>query len=316
MRLSLFIFFISLRFFAQDFTAIKEKTTTYRGHITAEKLAKKIASDFSSDEDKVKAIFCWLTENIRYDLDEFYNPKHKTTNFRYRTLEEKEQILQAIKDKRVTKTLNSRKAVCEGYAQTFAKVCNLLAIENEVIKGYARGSFNDIGNPISQANHAWNAVKINNQWMYIDATWGAGHQNNGKWHRVFKPYFFDMKKETYFKTHLPEDSLWKLRVGRMDIDTFYNQPIYSDSFLTSTYTLEKPFDGFLKRDENGLVSVTMQNLDANSKVHFGFIGEQYAKKATIENLNGSTTASVLAPKNAQLAFFLIDMEVLLTFKIL
>ena len=314
---SLFLtLFISFSIFSQDFSKIKEKTNTYSGLLTAEQLSKKIATDFSSETDKVKALFSWMTKNIRYDLEEYYNPKNKTTSFRYRTIEEKNKILQGIKDKTVNETLRTRKGVCEGYAQTFAKVCNLLNIENEVISGYARASYNDIGKPIQQANHAWNAVKINNKWIYIDATWGAGYQNNGKWYREFKPYFFNMKKETYFKSHLPENTSWVLKVGRIDKKTFYNQPIYSHRFLDTNYKLISTNSGFLKKDKNGKISISLKNVTPNQKIHFGFLGEQFAKEAEITTKNGITTASISPPRNAKQVFLMIDIEVMITFKVI
>lgn len=316
MKSLLLSFFLSFSIFAQDFSTIKEKTNKYPGLLTAEKLAKHIASDFSSEEDKVKALFCWMTKNIRYDLEEYYNPSNKRTTFRYRTIEEKNTIIQGIKDKTVSETLKRRKGVCEGYAQTFAKVATLLNIENAVISGYARASFNEIGNPIQQPNHAWNAVKIKNNWTYIDATWGAGHQNNGKWHREFKPYFFNMKKEHYFKTHLPEESVWRLKVNRMDKITFYKQPIYSHRFLTTNYKLISPANGFIKKDKNGKITVSLKNIAPNQKIHFGFLGDQYAKEGAITIKNGITTASILPPTNASLAFLMIDLEVMLHFKVL
>lgn len=318
MFMKLFTLFlcISMSLFAQDFTTIKTKTDRYAAVLTAEKLAKNIAKDFSSDEEKVKALFCWLTKNIRYDLKEFYNPASKSTRFRYRTIEEKNSILQGLKDQRVSKTLSSRKGVCEGYAQTFAKVCNLLAIENEVIKGYARASFTEIGSPIQIPNHAWNAVKINGAWVYIDATWGAGHQYNGKWLRKFKPYFFDMKKEKYFKTHLPEESIWRLRVARMDKTSFYNQPLFSYHFLTTDYKLTHEITGFLKKDKNGKIHISFNNIQPSQKIHFGFLGEQFAKEATINITNGVTTASITPSKNAKQVSLLIDLNVMVSFKIM
>jgi len=316
MKLLTLFLCISVSVFAQDFANIKSKTDNYSGMLTVEELTNNIKTDFKSEENQVKALFSWLTKNIRYDLEEFYNPKNKRTSFRYRTLEEKENILQALKDVRVNETLSSRKAVCEGYAQTFAKVCNLLEIENEVIKGYARSSYNDIGKPIEQPNHAWNAVKINNQWIYVDATWGAGHQNNGKWLRKFKPYFYDIKKETYFKTHLPEDTVWRLRIERMDKTVFYNQPIYSHHFLTSDYELLHITSGFLKKDKDGKVQLSLKNVPQNKKIHFGFIGEKFAKKPEIEINNKTTTVSIIPPKNATEIYLLIDLEVMVNFKII
>jgi len=316
MKLLTLFLCISMSIFAQDFTIINSKTDLYSGVLTAEKLAKNIKSDFKSEENQVKALFSWLTKNIRYDLEEFYNPTNKRTRFRYRTLKEKEYILQAIKDERVEKTLSSRKGVCEGYAQTFAKVCNLLNIKNEVIKGYARSSYNDIGNPIQQPNHAWNAVEINNKWIYIDATWGAGHQNNGKWERKFKPYFYNIKKETYFKTHLPEDSKWRLKVARLDKATFYNQPMYSHRFLVTNYELLNTSSGFLKKGNDGKIHLSLKNVQPNQKIHFGFLGEKFAKTPEIIHKNGITTVSITPPTTATLASLLIDLEVMVNFKIM
>jgi len=316
MKLFLFLLCLSTSIFAQDFTDIKSKTDVYARSFTADKLAKKIQSDFSSKEDQVKAIYAWLTKNIRYDLQEFYHPTNKTSHFRYRTLEEKEAKIQALKDKQVSATLSSRKAVCEGYAQTFAKVCNLLHIENEIIKGYARASFNEIGKPLQQSNHAWNAVKINKKWIYIDATWGAGHTNNGKWERMFKSYFFDMKKKNYFKTHLPEESIWRLRVARMDKTTFYNQPIYSYSFLQEDYNLVNKTSGFLKVDKNGKIHIPIGNMDSTKKIHFGFVGEKFAKEADITIKNGVTIASVIVPRNVTYVSLLIDLDLMVSFKII
>ena len=167
MRFLTLFLFIAFKSFAQDFTAITTKTDTYKRINSAEKLAEKIEKDFSSDEDKVKAIFCWLTSNISYDLEEYYNPSSRRKSFRYRTEEEKEQILQAIKDETVLETITTKKSVCEGYAQTFTKVCTLLNIESEVISGYARFGYQEIGKPQPNSNHAWNAVKINNEWLYF-----------------------------------------------------------------------------------------------------------------------------------------------------
>ena len=312
----LITFFISLSLFSQDISTIKQKTDRYSHKLSVEKLAKKINADFTSDENKAKAIFCWLTQNISYDLEEFYNPTNKKRSFKYRTIEEKNAILQGFKDEIVAETLKDNKAVCEGYAQTFAKVCNLLQIENAVIKGYVRASFNDIGKPRQQPNHSWNAVKLNNEWVYIDATWGAGHQINGKWLRKFKPYYFDIKKDTYFKSHFPEEDLWILKVGQIHKDDFYKQPIYSHRFLNTNYKLVQPTNGFLKKEKDGSIRISLKNIDATKKIHFGFLGEKYAKPAIISSNNGVTTASIIPPKNASQTFLMVDLEVILYFKLL
>lgn len=310
-----FIFFlISFSVFSQDFSKIKAKTDTYYTIRNAKDLAERINSDFSSEEEKVKALFCWITDKIKYDLKEFYNPNRETqTRFRYRTLEERDKILEEIKDKLVTKTLSSRKGVCEGYAQTFAKVCNLLGIENEIIKGYVRTNYRDINRPVSLPNHAWNAVKINNKWMYIDTTWASGFVINGQWEKKFIPYFYNIPVKTYFKTHYPEKSIWKLRVGRMEKNDFYNQPIHTYAFLTSDVELTSPLSGVLRKNRDGKIEIQLQNVQPTQSIHVGFLGDPMAKTPIISTKNGITTVSTQVPKNTNQLFLMIDGIVVLEF---
>ncbi len=300
--------------FSQDFSNITSKTNTYTNITRVEDLAEKIGKDFSSDEDKVKAVFCWLTSNIRYDLEEYYNPSSKRTAFRYRTEEEKEKILQDMRDNLVAETLISKKAVCEGYAQAFTKICDLLDIESEVIKGNTRFGYLDIGKPKYESNHAWNAVKINDEWKYFDATWGAGSVVNGAWKSYFKPYYYDIPKQHYFKTHFPEKSIWKLRIGRITTEEFYNQPIYMDGFLESDVTLIYPQTGIIKKDQQGNITIKLKNASAKN-ILLGFLGSNIAKRPTINSLNEITTITFLPPPHAQECFLLIDREAAIQFLI-
>ncbi|WP_299160825.1 transglutaminase domain-containing protein [uncultured Tenacibaculum sp.] len=301
---------------AQDFSSVDNTVHSYPKLITAEKLATKIASDFTTDENKIRAVFIWLAKNVTYNLEELYNPKQKRIAFRYRNEAEKQAKIKAIKDNIVRSTLATRKAVCEGYAQTFSKVCTLLNIENEVIKGYVRNSSYDIGKIMNNTNHAWNAVKINNKWQYIDATWAAGAVMNGKWQRNFNNYYFNIPKEKYFFTHYPEDSLWQLRIKRMGIDEYFNQPIYTSSFLKKDYILSKPTSGILKKDANSAIKITLKNIKSNQEIHFGFRGHQYMKQPTVSFKNNAAEITIVPPSNSKEAFLIIDGQVVLEFLII
>lgn len=313
-RLFLFIILHSSIGFTQDFSSIEKITKEYPKHLSATKLADKIATDFITPEQQVKAVFYWVSQNIRYDLDDFYNPKQKRVQFRYRNEAEKQQKIQEIKNKIVDKTLNTRKAVCEGYAQTITKICTLLNIESEVIKGYVRNSFHDINKVRNNPNHAWNAIKINNKWIYIDATWAAGAVFNNKWRKKFNPYFYNIPKDKYFKTHLPENTLWQLRVGRISKEQFYNQPIYDSSFLNSDLQLISPKKGIL--NNKPVIEFKIKNLKPHQKIFFGFSGNQYAQKPNkISFKNNVASITINLPKNTKGLFLIIDNEVVLDFLI-
>ncbi|CAM1352482.1 transglutaminase domain-containing protein [Tenacibaculum insulae] len=312
----LFLFlFISIPTFlsAQKFLEVDTKIKTYPKLITASKLADKISTDFNSDEEKVRAVFSWLSFNIRYNLDEFYNPKQKRIHFRYKDEADKQAKIRAIKDNIVKKTLSSRSAVCEGYAQTFGKVCTLLNIENQVVKGYVRNSSYDIGRVTKTTNHAWNAVKLNNKWIYIDATWAAGAVTNGKWQHYFNDYFFNIPKQKYFYTHFPEDKLWQLRVKRMSLNTYFKQPIYTPFFLKKDYKLIKPNSGILYKKEDGSVSLTLKNIRKNQSILCGFRGFKYAKKPRTSFNKNMVIINIIPPKNSKEIYLIIDNDVVLEF---
>ena len=313
-QLFFFLFLLTYSVNAQDFSLIEAKVADYPKLTTAENLTKKIAHDFHTKEQQVKATFYWLTHNIRYDLDGYYHPKQKRIAFRYRNEQEKLEKLQAIKDEIVSETLQNREALCEGYAQTFAKICTLLNVENEVVKGYVRNSINDIANPKSTTNHAWNAVKINNQWVYIDATWAAGFVKNGKWLSAFNEYYYNIPKEKYFKTHYPESKFWQLRVGKMVKEDFYNQPIYTPSFLHSSLQLVFPNKGVL--DSNKPIEIYIKNLSQNQTVFLGYSGYRYAiKPDKISTENNITKVTTTPPKNSKQLYLIVDEEVVLEFLI-
>jgi len=51
-------------------------------------------------------------------------------------------------------------AVCQGYALAFKLCMDILGIESKVILGMT-----------PEGKHAWNAVKLDGEWYYIDVTW-------------------------------------------------------------------------------------------------------------------------------------------------
>ncbi len=300
--------------FAQNFSSIEEITKEYPKYLSADKLAQQISVDFKTPQQQVKAVFYWVSKNINYDLDNFYNPKQKRIRFHYKDEVEKQQKIKAIKDEIVTKVFTTRKAVCEGYAQTIAKVCNILNIENEVIKGYVRNSLNDINNVRNIPNHAWNAIKINDKWMYMDATWAAGAVFNNKWQKEFNQYYYNITKEKHFKTHFPESTLWQLRIGRFSKENYYKQPIYESSFLKSDLELISPSQGVLNRKE--IIEFKIKNLKPNQKILLSYSGSQYAKKPNnVAFKNNIATILVTPPQNTKGLFLIIDNEVVLEFLI-
>ena len=314
MKQLLFFLLFSIAAQSQSFTNIDNVVAKYPRFFKVEQLVTKIKKDFFSDEDKVRAAFFWLANNIRYNLEEYYNPKQRSYNFIYTTESEKKQKLQAIKDKIVADTFRTKSGVCEEYAQSFKKICDLLNIEAVVIKGNVRNTPQEIGKLENSTNHAWNGVKINGKWLILDATWAAGFEQNGRWVKQFDNYFYNLPKDKIFKTHYPANTLWVLRFGRMSLEEFYNQPIYGKAFLNSKVELVSPKTGVLSVNSVRQIKLKFKNLDAKSLIFYTFQGQRYAQKPSIL-IEGNIATLIFknAPKNSYLNLF-INKEIAIQFK--
>ncbi|MEE9408906.1 MAG: transglutaminase domain-containing protein [Polaribacter sp.] len=313
-QLLFFFLLISISIQSQDFSNVDNLVTDYPRFSNAQDLASKISTDFISDEEKARAAFFWLAKNIRYNLEEYYNPTQRSYNLSYATEEEKLQKLQAIKDKVVSDAFKNKTGVCEEYAQSFKKICDLLGLESEVIKGNVRNLPQEIGKPVNTSNHAWNAIKLNNKWIILDATWAAGYEYNGRWIRKFDPYFYNIPKEKIFKTHFPEDTLWVLRFGRISLQEFYNQPIYGHSFLSSKATLISPKKGIIRINASKKIELKFKHLAPNTLIYYTFKGMKFAQNPIITLENEITTLTINdVSRNSEFVLY-INNEAALQFK--
>lgn len=316
MKQLFFLFlFISSIGYGQDFSKIDNLVKTYPRYTSPENLANRISRDFKSDANKARAAFQWLTNNIRYNLEEYYKPK-RIIQFRYSTEEERQQKLQAVKDKLVKDAFLTKMGVCEEYAQSFKKVADLLGIEAEVIKGYVRNSVYDIGRIPTTTNHAWNVVKIDNRWVLLDATWAAGYVYNGKWIKSYSDYYYDINQKEIGKTHFPKDRKWQIILNSNSLKDFYNQPIYSQPFLKNNIEVLSPKEGSISVNRSEKVVLKIRNLPPNSVLHYNYKGQQYSKKPQISYTDNIATVSIENPgQNTELYLFL-DKALALEYKVI
>ena len=77
--------------------------------------------------------------------------------------------------------------VCLAYADAFTHICQMAGYDCMTISGYAPDGE-------SAAGHAWNAIKLDDDWYYVDVTWDDGEE-------ITYDYFLKGKK-TFCKDHL------------------------------------------------------------------------------------------------------------------
>lgn len=303
-RLFTFFFFICISINAQDFSTVDNIVNSYPRYTNPENLASKIASDFKNDTQKARAIFKWLANNIRYNLEEYYNPKI-SIRYTYTSEDDRLRKIQAIKDKIVKDAFLTKMGVCEEYAQSFKKVADLVGLEAQVIKGNVRNSAREIGQVPRGTNHAWNAVKIDNRWVILDATWAAGFIFNGRWMKKFNGYFFDIDHKKIGRTHYPDDIKWQALLNSGKLDSFYDQPIYAQTFLSTDLELISPKKGSIQLNRTKKVQLKIKNLSPSQRIYYNYKGQRYSKKPEISYEGNVATVSIENPgKNTELYLFL------------
>jgi hypothetical protein len=219
----------------------------------AERLAKRITSNLNSDKEKVIIIHKWITNHIKYDLK-----KYSAYDF--------------SRDD-ISKILKRKKAICVGYADLFNELCRLSGIESVGISGYIKNPYVDVNDKFYLDEHMWNAVKIDDTWKLVDATWDAGYVSYFKMTTrgylkyaltfgksaiyKYKPHFvtdpsnvYLLKTGKFFSTdHLSTIPMWQLQHPPMTISGFENDSSYyfgnyddtTDTDSPSTYDYDRTF---------------------------------------------------------------------------
>ncbi|MFK7950954.1 MAG: transglutaminase domain-containing protein [Saprospiraceae bacterium] len=174
------------------------------------KLTTFLIAPAENDYEKMAGIYHWITNNIEYDKTAY------TADF-YRINKTNEDIL------------NRQKAICFGYATLLEEMCTYANIESHLIIGYAKGTHSS-SDDYDEINHAWNAVKLENDWYLIDATWAAGSQNESQnFSNQYDRSYFCSSPESFVKNHLPAYNIWQL----------LDCPVTFQTFKKSSFTVKK-----------------------------------------------------------------------------
>lgn len=129
-------------------------------------IATQLTQNCENDYEKVLALHDWICTYMFYDVDslsaEEAPPYHAT------------EIVQ------------TRKAVCLGFATLMAALCRSIDIPCNVVSGYALGvgadtEWTDETLVTDEQNHAWNEIYVDGRWIIVDTTWDCANKiENGE----------------------------------------------------------------------------------------------------------------------------------------
>ena len=111
-------------------------------------------------------------------------------------------------------------------------MCHIVGIESHVIAGYGRSRKSEIGRKPGPTDHAWNSVKINNEWYLMDLTWASGYvdRKTKKYHKDFQKEYFLISPADFVKRHYPEDPRFQYLDKELTKKAFSEMPLISDGY--------------------------------------------------------------------------------------
>jgi hypothetical protein len=263
---------------AQSFNAIDSIVATFPKKIKSpSRVAFLIKQNFDSDSAKARAIYTYVAKNVKYDIKLAEKiESRKPQKFYYKNATDKKEKLEAIAIKLANKTLKKRKGVCGGYAELYTRIAHQANLECKTVTGWGKAEEKDVGRFQNKSRHAWNSVKIGNEWKSIDVTWGAGVVDEDK-----RKFFFDFKN-AYF---IPDEEKFALNhyIDKKDPRTtnqFAKLPLFYNNYIGSKIEIICPLSGMIFCSKKArFIEFQFKNLPKGSRVSYNFGKDRYFRLA-------------------------------------
>jgi len=175
-----------------DFSAIDRYVRSMPKLASSAQVAASLGRAATSEWEKARAIYDWVCYNIAYDTDSYFSGSEGGAS--------------TASAASAASAFESGKSVCQGYSDLTLELARLLGIEAIAVSGFSKGYEFSKGIPITGANHAWNAFRIDGAWYLMDSTWGAGSIDESREFRKDLSYaWFAMDPSLFIYTHFPEE---------------------------------------------------------------------------------------------------------------
>ncbi len=218
-------------------------------------LARKLTAFCKTDQQKVTAIFGWITDNISYTTF----PGQKKRKEKYTEPEDDDGPLKPLNERVAEMVLKRRTAFCDGYARLFTALCDYAGIRSEIICGYANTGFGR-GAAKFGVNHYWNAVYLNDKWQLLDATWASGYIDlrSGEFVKDYNDRYFLSSPEFFIGSHYPDDPRWTLLTDAKVPDEFRQSPFRHRSFGKYGFTSFFPGRGIIEASVGDTIKLQLE----------------------------------------------------------
>lgn len=175
-------------------------------------------------EDKTeltKFFYHWVGTHIKYDNEVFQTILDKTVDPKqFQNSQDEYHVYE------------NRKGVCAGYANLFKWFMDEIEIEAVVISGHIRDERNHYVDLSSddKFRHAWNAIKLNNEWILVDSTWGTSDDIS------VSDFYYNIDPDLAIITHYPTEQKWQLLENPLSLKEFNNSKFVKPIWFFSGYS--------------------------------------------------------------------------------
>lgn len=175
---------------------------------TVNEIAAVLTEDLTTEHEKFRAIFRWITDNIEYN-----------------------KSASNITD--ASKIVRKNKAVCQGFSNLLKEMCNTVNIPCDVIAGYTKTEVKDINKTLKKTDHAWNSVQLYGTWYLVDVTWATSKYNvvTHKYMKEFDAHYFLTDPKKFILDHCPEDKKFQFLDKPIKKSTFSKWPVYYTDYF-------------------------------------------------------------------------------------
>ena len=254
-----------------DFTLYYYTTAKQEQELTKaiDALKKELALDGKSDYDKLHEIHDYMMNNIAYDYESKATQNNTLCHTAYSALIKK-------------------KAVCQGYATLYYRMALEYGIDCAIVTGKSHGE-----------NHAWNLVKLGDDWYNLDATWDACTHTH-EYFLIGGDEFADHERDAQYKTpdfvathHMCKDSYETGIVEHKEMKTITPATMKKDGKIVTSCEKCKAVLSTETIHRIGKVSLSNNKVVYNGKVRTPSVivqnskGEKLDKKAyTVTSAKG------------------------------
>ena len=228
-------------------------------------LAQQITHGATNEAQRARALYDWITTNIRYDVEEWAHITGGGSSY--------------MNAHDPLSVLARGTTVCAGYSWLFDAMARSVGLDSTFLIGSVRGYR---GTPddalVSAFKHAWNAVRIDGEWRLLDATWGARQTGESEGDYLDRQaYYFDTPPGQMIFDHLPETPEWQLLADPLSgaeafnllpnlKPTFFQHGLRLGDAFTSTVTADADRGGMLTvtAPETVDVAATLAPLDSGA----------------------------------------------------